>query len=115
MFASLLWMIVALAFGVEAVAQPCDIRMKIKTIAEHEATADMPCHDMMAMQTSEDAPDTPDHQADNCCCAALLKGALVMNAVDVSQPFHGMADWAYPLPDAAKGIVPGDDPPPPRA
>lgn len=112
---SILWVFVTLAFGFEAVAQPCDLRMQMQAKTALTTMSDMPCHDGM-MMASETAPqDAPEHQKETCCCAALLTNAVTFERVKLQQPSPGISVWAVPLPDSANSISIEYEPPPPRA
>ncbi|MEM6557953.1 MAG: hypothetical protein AAF642_18850 [Pseudomonadota bacterium] len=111
---SILWLIAALALGFEAVAEPCDLKAEIQSPTAHEMKSDMPCHDHMMPVSSED--ETPSHHdAETCCCAALLGNGVTTEAPNLSQPIPGLALWAIPMPDSANSILLEYEPPPPRA
>lgn len=112
---SALWIFVTIAFGFDAVAQPCDLRAQLLASPAHEATEQMPCHDNMAMDVDTETPDAPVHQKDSCCCAALLTNIVTVNAVDLDQPLPSAATRADPFPDSATSIAFEFEPPPPRA
>ena len=111
---SVLWLIAALALGFEAVAEPCDLKAENQSPTAHEMMSDMPCHDHMAPMPSEhDAPSH--HDAETCCCAALLGNGVTTEAPNLSQPIPGLTLWATPMPDSARSILLEYEPPPPRA
>ena len=118
-FTSALWLVAALALGFEAVAQPCDMQAEMTAGAQHEMMPDMPCHDDMMMAAPAHAPmpdhQTPDHESQACCCAALLGNGVTSEAPSLSQPVPGLMLWATPMPDTANSILLEYDPPPPRA
>ncbi len=108
-----LWVFVTLVFGLDAVAQPCDLRMQVE--AEQTSMSDMPCHEGVTMASEMDMPDAPDHQKDTCCCAALLTNAVTFERIEVQQPSMGISVWSAPLPDNAYSVSIEYEPPPPRA
>ena len=109
---SLLWVVLVMALGFDATAQPCDMR----TEAQPEAVqmSDMPCHDGM-MMADAGSPEMPEHPGDACCCPALLTNAVTLDAADLKQPLPGLAVWTMPLPDNANSLSFEYEPPPPRA
>ncbi|MEL7547431.1 MAG: hypothetical protein AAGJ84_12325 [Pseudomonadota bacterium] len=111
--APVLWIFVTLAFGFDAVAEPCDLRMQVT--AEQPSMNEMPCHDGMMMGSETETPDAPGHQKETCCCAALLTNAITFAQVGSDQPAPGLSLWASPLPDHATSISIEYEPPPPRA
>lgn len=115
MFTSLLWVLVTLAFGFDAVAQPCDLRAQATAEMHHAADEAMPCHDGMMMAEPTAPNDQPEHQKDTCCCAALLTNIVTVESVDLTQPLPGLVAWTSPLPDALRSIDSEYEPPPPRA
>lgn len=112
---SALWIFVTIAFGFDAVAQPCDVRAELQELHANASTEQMPCHEGMAMDAEPDQPDAPAHQKDTCCCAALLTNAVTVNAVDLDEPLPTIQTWADPFPDNATSIAFEFEPPPPRA
>ena len=112
---STLWVLVIFAFGFDAVAQPCELRAQTIPDAQHEMTDAMPCHEGMMMTAPSDPMEHQDHDADTCCCVALLTNVVVMTGVDLSQPLPGMTLWAAPNPDNANSVEFEYEPPPPRA
>lgn len=108
-----LWVFVTLVFGLDAVAQPCDLRMQAET--EQTSMSDMPCHDGMMMRSEMEMPDAPEHQKETCCCAALLTNALTFDSASIDKPWFGIMAWATPLPDTAHSVSIEYEPPPPRA
>lgn len=113
-FTSCLWIIAALALGVEAAAQPCQVRAQIEASTGHDMMADMACHDSMDMSMEHEMP-TPDHAEMGCCCAALLGNGLANGPLNIAQPIPTLSTWAMPLPDDALSYLLEFDPPPPRA
>lgn len=113
-FTSILWLFAALAFGFEAVAQPCDLRADMMPAPYQEMLSDMPCHDGMT-QPAEAPQDAPSHGDAACCCAALLSNGMTTQAPSIDQPVPGMTLWAAPLPDTGNSIFLEFEPPPPRA
>ena len=115
--ASALWVFVTLAFAFDAVAEPCDLRLKFET--EQTATSEMPCHDDMGMgivvSSESDSPHAPEHHEDTCCCAALLTNAVAIGRMEMQQPIPGLSVWASPLPETARSVTFEYEPPPPRA
>lgn len=112
---SFIWVFVTLAFGLDAVAQPCDLRADVRSEMHTMSAAEMPCHDAMEQAEPADPAGHSEHQQDICCCAALLTNIVVLSAVDLDQPLPGMTSWATPLPDNANSIPFEYEPPPPRA
>lgn len=116
-----LWAFVTLVFGLDAVAQPCDLRVNLQTEMQHDTKAEMPCHDSMMAVAETQHPDAPqnqehqDHQNDTCCCAALLTNAVTFDRTNVAHPLPGLSLWAMPLPVTALSVSIEDEPPPPRA
>lgn len=111
---SCLWLIAALALGVEAAAQPCQVRAQIEASTGHDMMADMACHDGMDMPMEHEMP-APDHAELGCCCAALLGNGLVSAPFSMDQPIPTLTTWAISLPDSALSHLPEFEPPPPRA
>lgn len=112
---SALWILVTAAFGFDAVAQPCEIRMALETPTEQAEMTGMPCHDDMA-HTPIDTPDEQPAQSDDaCCCVALLTNVLTVNPIDLAEPWPGVTQWAGLLPDTARTLSLEYEPPPPRA
>ena len=112
---SILWVFVTLAFGFDAVAQPCELRVEAQSETAITDMSEMPCHRGMVMDAEPDAPSPPMHEEDTCCCAALLTNAVTFAAVNVDQPLPGLTIWAPPFPDNATSIALEYEPPPPRA
>ncbi len=112
---SALWIFVTIAFGFDAVAQPCDVRAEIQASQTTVSTEQMPCHDSMVMDAEPDQPDAPFHKNDTCCCAALLTNAVAVNAVSLDEPLPTTQAWADPFPENASSIPFEYEPPPPRA
>lgn len=112
---SALWVFVTIAFGFDAVAQPCDLRAELQMSHADVSTEQMPCHEGMTMGADTETPDAPVHQKETCCCAALLTNAVTVNAVDLDQPLPSVQTWADPFPDSATSIAFEFEPPPPRA
>lgn len=113
---SVLWIVVTVAFGFDAVAQPCDLRPAMQTVSAYAEMTEMPCHDAMMANADVDQPsDAPMHMQDDCCCAALLTQALRVDGSGLEQPVPSVLVWADPLPDNARSIMFEYEPPPPRA
>lgn len=112
---SLLWLLVMLAFGFDAVAQPCDLRANMEASAQHEMMADMPCHDGMMQAETQPDEHAPEHRTDACCCAALLTNLVNVDPVNLKQPLTVILAWTTPLNDRANSVPLKHDPPPPRA
>ena len=111
---SFLWLIAALSLGFEAVAQPCETASKKDISAHHEMHGEMPCHDEMGpMHHALD--ETPEHQSNACCCAALLGNGVETDATELNQPLPELLIWETPMPDSAMSIPLEHEPPPPRA
>lgn len=112
---SFLWIFVILAFGFDAVAQPCELSAQSASEAAHEMTDAMPCHEGMIMTPSTEPSEHQTHDLDTCCCAAMLTNVVAVEAVDLTQPLPGITLWASPIPDNADSIEFEYEPPPPRA
>ncbi|MDJ0920995.1 MAG: hypothetical protein QNI84_07690 [Henriciella sp.] len=108
-----LWVFVTLVFSLDAVAQPCDLRMQVKS--EQTPVSGMPCHDGMMNGETPKNNEAPEHHKDACCCAALLKNVINFEGADLKQPHPGIVIWASPINDSADSIPFEYDPPPPRA
>ena len=104
-----------LAFGFDAVAQPCELQAQASTEMHHDMSDAMPCHDSMMLAEDKMPTDGQDHQADTCCCAAMLTNVVAVHGVDLTQPLPGITVWASPLPDSANSVEFEYEPPPPRA
>lgn len=106
---------VTIVFGLDAVAQPCDLRMTLQVEASQEAMMEMPCHEGIMAGTETNQPNTPDPHEETCCCAALLTNAVTVDHMSLAHPLPGLTLWAMPLPDKAFSLSIEDEPPPPRA
>lgn len=115
MLTSMLWVFVMLVFGFDAVAQPCDLRLELQSQSAQTVMADMPCHQGMAMNQDTQPSQSPEHQSDTCCCAALLTNIVALDQASLDQPAPGISAWAVPLPDTANSVSFEYEPPPPRA
>ncbi|MEL6861673.1 MAG: hypothetical protein AAGL11_07535 [Pseudomonadota bacterium] len=113
--ASFLWVFVLFAFGFDALAQPCELRAQAASETHHQMTEAMPCHEHMIMAETSQPTENEPHQADTCCCAALLTNVVAVDGVDLSQPLPGLTVWASPLPQSANSVEFEYEPPPPRA
>ena len=112
---SLLWIFVILAFGFDAVAQPCELRAQASPESHLEMVEAMPCHDGSTMASSSEPSDPQNHDLDTCCCAAMLTNVVAVAGVDLTQPLPGITLWASPIPDNANSVEFEYEPPPPRA
>ena len=112
---SFVWIFVILAYGLDAVAQPCELRAQTSPDNHNELVEAMPCHDGMLMSTESEPVDHKTHDLDTCCCAALLTNVVTVEGVDVTQPLPGISIWASPIPDNANSVEVEYEPPPPRA
>ena len=111
---SIIWVFITMAFGFEAMASPCDLRMQTEIEVEHVHHEAMPCHDGMEMPASSNPEEAPEHHSETCCCAALLTNISLIEAAELDQPLPGIMAWTIPLPDHAASIPFEYDPPPPR-
>lgn len=110
LFSSLLMLIAALSFALQAVATPCTVSLDegVMTMA-----ADMPCHDMRADHT--EMPDHSEHKSDTCCCPVLVSPVFTFAAIDLPTVLPELRIWSLPLQQAALSGPSEFEPPPPRA
>lgn len=112
---SCLWLIAALALGLEAVAEPCQTMAEMQ--AEVTVEADLHCADMAGMSMGDEMPaehEFPGHETVPCCCAALLGQVAVLDGTELRVPILLATKWAVPLPEQAASEFPDYEPPPPR-
>ena len=113
--ASFLWVFVIFAFGFDAIAQPCELRIQASSEIHQDMSETMPCLDGMMMAESSEPTQNEPHHTDTCCCVALLTNVVAVDGIDLTQPLPGITVWTNPLPQIANSVEYEYEPPPPRA